>query len=170
MTRAVFMPANRAAVAGLDFSDQQSAELVFEPGGPLSLSFDVAILEDAIDEANESFFALLSAPSGATLGDAQGDAVIIDGSNATLRVNSSADGDDGLCSPNPGGCTLREAIIAANIAGGRAQIIFVIPGSGVQTIRPLSPLPTVTARNVDINGYTQSGAALNWFPHPAAKP
>lgn len=150
-----------SAQAGLDFADQQSTEIVFEPGGPLALNVDVAILEDAIDEANESFSALLSAPSGVTLGNAQGEAVIIDGANATLQVNSSADGDDGLCSPSPGGCTLREAIIAANSAGGRALISFAIPGSGVQTIRPLSPLPTVTARNVEINGYTQAGATPN---------
>ncbi|MFO0043247.1 MAG: Calx-beta domain-containing protein [Pseudomonadota bacterium] len=158
------------ATAGQDFADQQTTEIVFEPGEQLSQTFDVSILEDTIDEANESFFALLSAPVGATLGDAQGDAVIIDGNNATLRVNSNADSDDGLCSPNPGGCTLREAIIAANIAGGRSQIIFVIPGTGVQTIRPLSPLPTVTARSVDINGYTQPGGSLNTVPASSGEP
>src|SRR5436190_1122794 len=37
---------------------------------------------------------------------------------STYTVNSTADTDDGLCTTDPGGCTLREAINAANNNSG----------------------------------------------------
>jgi CSLREA domain-containing protein len=73
---------------------------------------------------------------------------------ATITVNGIADtiADDGVC-------TLREAIIAANTnassgvmagecAAGAASpavdtIVFAIAGAGVQTVSPLSQLPSV---------------------------
>ncbi len=69
--------------------------------------------------------------------------------------------------------TLREALTAANTnaASGDApagqagpgivdRIEFNIPGAGVHTISPTSPLPTVTDPVV-IDGYTQPGASAN---------
>ena len=64
--------------------------------------------------------------------------------------------------------TLREAITAANSnknisdvvgvgAYGNDTIAFNIPGTGVQTIRPTSALPTITDP-VTIDGYTQPGS------------
>jgi CSLREA domain-containing protein len=46
---------------------------------------------------------------------------------ATLTVNSTADTDDGACTTASGGCTLREAIDAAN------------PGRGALRTRSTSP-------------------------------
>lgn len=77
--------------------------------------------------------------------DGTDDLVILqDGSNtptivlsaplATLTVNSTADTNDGVCdSGTPGGCTLREAIAAANGSPGADVIEFDI-GSGTPTI------------------------------------
>src|SRR5438270_690588 len=45
-------------------------------------------------------------------------------------------------------------------AGTTDTINFAIPGGGVQTIRPGSPLPMVT-HPVFINGYSQAGASPN---------
>jgi CSLREA domain-containing protein len=68
------------------------------------------------------------------------------------------------------GCTLREAITAANTnavsgdcpagAVGSDTINFAIPGTGVHTIQPASPLPTIT-EPVILNGYSQPGSSKN---------
>lgn len=87
----------------------------------------------------------------------------------TITVNSVADdqADDGEC-------TLREAIVAANsdaesgasdgecVAGaGIDTIEFDIAGAGPHTIQPGSTLPTITADNTTIDGYSETGAVEN---------
>ncbi len=55
--------------------------------------------------------------------------------------------------------SLRQAIVDSNDAtGGTNTIDFDIPGSGVQTIEPLTPLPPITT-SVLIDGTTQPGYA-----------
>jgi len=71
-------------------------------------------------------------------------------------VDSTSDAVDAA----DGVTTLREAILNANAHPGVDTITFNIPGSGVQTIRPTSALPTISD-NVLIDGYTQPGAATN---------
>jgi len=56
--------------------------------------------------------------------------------------------------------TLRAAILDANATQGADTIEFDIPGTGVQTIAPNTPLPTITDP-VTINGYSQPGAQAN---------
>src|SRR5437870_2110273 len=88
--------------------------------------------------------------------------------STNIVVNSTAD-----TVANDGQCTLREAITAANTdtasgalagecaAGSGADIIkFAISGSGVQTIIPLTQLPTISSP-MTIDGYTQPGASPN---------
>ena len=72
---------------------------------------------------------------------------------ATFTVTNTA--DDG-----PG--SLRQAIIVSNLnMGPSANVInFNIPGAGVKTISPLSPLPTITAP-VTIDGFTQPGSGFS---------
>ena len=72
--------------------------------------------------------------------------------------------------------TLREAITSANNnadinadvvavgAYGTDTINFNIPGPGVHTIAPLTPLPTITDPGT-IDGYTQPGSAANTQTH-----
>ncbi len=57
-------------------------------------------------------------------------------------------------------CSLRAAIQEANDTAAPDIINFDIPGGGVQTIKPTSELPPITAP-VTINGYTQQGASPN---------
>jgi Tol biopolymer transport system component len=80
-----------------------------------------------------------------------------------FTVTSASDPGDGLCNAD---CTLQEAITASNgIAGSKMNNIrFNIPGTGVHTINPQTPLPQIT-RPVTIDGYTQPGAS----PNTAAK-
>lgn len=59
-----------------------------------------------------------------------------------------------------GAGSLRAAINCANATPGLDTITFSIPGSGVHTISPLSPLPPITDPVV-IDGYTQPGAVSN---------
>jgi len=59
-----------------------------------------------------------------------------------------------------GGGSLRQAILDANASGSADLIQFNIPGGGVQTIIPASPLPAITG-SVTIDGYTQPGARKN---------
>jgi CSLREA domain-containing protein len=80
----------------------------------------------------------------------------------TFVVNTTADSNNG-CDPAPGDCSLREAISAANANGNAGEfdrIEFNIPGQGVQTIRPTSPLPFNLQRLI-VDGYTQPGAQEN---------
>ncbi len=58
-----------------------------------------------------------------------------------------------------GGGSLRGQIGGANGTPGTDTIVFGIPGSGPHTIKPLSPLPSITEA-VLIDGYSQTGAAV----------
>src|SRR5262249_12931701 len=54
--------------------------------------------------------------------------------------------------------SLRQAIADADAVPGPANITFAIPGTGVQTIAPTSPLPPITG-SVLIDGSSQPGYA-----------
>ncbi len=68
-----------------------------------------------------------------------------------------------------GAGSLRDAVNLANTTAGPDTVDFTIPGSGVHTIRPLSPLPAITdPAGVFINGLTQTGAATGSNPPQTA--
>jgi CSLREA domain-containing protein len=73
-----------------------------------------------------------------------------------LVVTTASDSDDGACTP--AACSLRDAINAANEAGG-GTIKFDIPGSGPFQIAPAG-LPAITAPTT-IDGFTQTGSSAN---------
>jgi hypothetical protein len=77
-----------------------------------------------------------------------------------FTVNSAGvAGLDG-CDAFPGDCTPREAIEDGNASPGRANIVFDIPGAGVQTIELAFALPQITDGTI-IDGYSQPGAKSN---------
>ena len=77
----------------------------------------------------------------------QAQVIITDG---FFSVTTTADSGPG---------SLRQAILDSNTAtGGTNTIDFAIPGQGVQTISPLSPLPAIT-NPVLIDGFSQPGYA-----------
>lgn len=79
---------------------------------------------------------------------------------ATITVTNINDAGPG---------SLRDAINSANTTSGQDTVDFNIPGSGVQTIHPLSQLPTLAdPAGVMINGLTQTGAATGSNPPQTA--
>jgi hypothetical protein len=60
-----------------------------------------------------------------------------------------------------GFASLRNAILGVNsFPAGSNLIRFMIPGEGVQTIAPVTPLPAIS-NTVTIDGYSQSGSRAN---------
>ncbi len=153
-----------SASTAVDF-DELDFVISFAPDGPIAQTIEVPILADDLTEPSESFSVELSEPAGLSLADASGSGLIID-ADASAVVNSTADSNDGQCLPAPGGCTLREAILQANAGDFQTRIRFAIPGSTVQIIRPLSPLPALTAPQVIIDGFTQPGSSAGSFNTP----
>jgi CSLREA domain-containing protein len=82
----------------------------------------------------------------------------------TIVVTSAADAVTGCASTGTGECTLRDAITFSNAnpspPNSSNLIQFNIPGSGVQTINLLSPLPSINTATI-IDGYSQPGASPN---------
>ncbi|MBO9316120.1 MAG: CSLREA domain-containing protein, partial [Chloroflexus sp.] len=77
---------------------------------------------------------------------------------ASLIVNSLADTNDGACTTDPGGCTLREAITVANSNGVPDTITFSV--SGTIYIRD-SGLPPLIEGNTTIDAGTNHTVVLS---------
>ena len=80
----------------------------------------------------------------------------------TFTVNVTDDTNDGTC--NAAHCSLREALQAAQAAGGAPHTIaFNIPGGGVKTINVLLANGNLALINqsVTIDGFTQPGSVPN---------
>jgi len=77
---------------------------------------------------------------------------------ASLIVNSLADTNDGACTTDPGGCTLREAITVANSNGVPDTITFSV--SGTIYIRD-SGLPPLIEGNTTIDAGTNHTVILS---------
>jgi hypothetical protein len=82
---------------------------------------------------------------------------------STFWVTSTDDNGGVNPAVGAGTGTLRQALIDTNADTSNTTadtIDFAIPGSGVETIQPLSPLPTIT-HPVFIDGYSQPGSSPN---------
>jgi CSLREA domain-containing protein len=79
---------------------------------------------------------------------------------ATFTVTRTDDPAPNGCAV--GDCSLREAIIDANITVAHDTIVFNIAGAGPHIIAPTSPLPFIS-QQLTINGFcaTCSGATAN---------
>jgi hypothetical protein len=77
---------------------------------------------------------------------------------STFTVDNIFDPGNGICDST--GCTLHEAIEAANANPGADDIAFNIPGDGVHLIILTGDLPAITDP-VIIDGYTQPGTSAN---------
>jgi trimeric autotransporter adhesin len=79
---------------------------------------------------------------------------------ATATVTSNGDAGTASTCIAPVACSLRQAINRVNSNLLTDTIDFAIPGAGPHVIAPTTELPALV-RTVFINGYSQSGAAVN---------
>lgn len=124
--------------------------------GESSKSITVSLIDDKLGEGVKTFRVILQNPSAGTQIESPGTATlrILDDetvNGATFVVTNTNDSGAG---------SLRQAIFDANARVGTDLITFNIPGAGVRTIRPLTPLPTVSSP-VTIDGYSQPGSSVN---------
>ena len=148
-------------------SSQTGDDLILLDG----INLQLQLLSGAAERAAQTTTLTTTGTPAAVLpmrlnGDALNDLVVLQAGQATptvihttsaqtFVVNSTADTNDGACTTAAGGCTLREAIIAANANAGADTINFNIPGSGVKTITLASTLQI--SDPVTVDGTTQPG-------------
>ncbi len=75
------------ATSGTDYTTITGATLTF-PAGTTSQTFNVSVLGDATDEANETVVAALSSPTNATISTATGTGTITDDDGPALSIDS----------------------------------------------------------------------------------
>lgn len=80
-----YTTSNGSARASRDFT-AASNTLITMPPGLQQVTFNIPVINDDIDEDQEDFRVTLSSPTNATLGDARGDAVILDDDTAGNAV------------------------------------------------------------------------------------
>ena len=110
------------------------------PAGQTVATVTITPVADAIAELSETV-TLTAEGSVATV------TIVDQFSSLNFTVTTTADSGPG---------SLRQAIVDANANPASDLISFAIPGTGVHTITPLSPLPTI-ADPVSIDGTTQPG-------------
>ncbi len=106
-----------SATAGTDYTST-SGELTFAPG-ETSQPLTVQVLNDALDEVDETFWVVLSSPSNATLGSATGVATITDNDPApTLSINNATvtEGDSGVVT----------AVFTVSLSQASSKVITVL--------------------------------------------
>ena len=161
-----FATADGTAVAGVDYAST-SGSLAFAPG-VTTRSIIVPLLDARIAVGDFAFTITLSTPAfGATLGTPATTTVIIDVDNQggqyhiyIVDTNSGAVTNDAT---NRGSLPWAIAQSNANPSSSPAllnEIVFAIPGTGLQTISPIAVLPTIT-EPVEIDGYSQPGSQTN---------
>jgi len=91
-----YATANGTATAGSDYTAVPATLLTFSPG-QTSQPVTVQVLGDTNREANETFFVNLTAPSGATLADGQGQGTLLNDDGPRLKINDvrKAEGNSG---------------------------------------------------------------------------
>ena len=153
------------ATASCDSSGHGEGEILLGSATESTTSANAAINVDIALAEQPPFGSFVTttvtAPGGSTSEFSVCDAL----DPPALVVNSTNDVADGSC--NAAHCSLRDAIIAANLSPLGDTIQFAINPvvtTGELLIQPTTPLPTITAP-VLIDGYSQSGTSVNTDPN-----
>ena len=123
---------NGSAVAGGDFS-VQAGSLVFQPGQTVK-SVDVNIVDDTLDEDDETFALVLSQPDQATLADGTGLGTIIDDDAAP----AASIGDAAVTEGNTGTAPATLAVSLAAPSGRTVTVPYSTTASTGET-NPAEP-------------------------------
>ena len=183
VSSAAFTTANNTATAGSDFT--ATSGTVSFAVGQTTASVVVTITNDSIFENTETFFVNLSSPTGATLGDSQGQGTITDSDPGILL--SSLNGTTGFQIDGPdandraggsvssagdvNGDGFEDLIIGArygdsastdpNFDSGEAYVVFGAASFGTSLVLPTSGTNGFRLDGIDAgdrNGYSVSGA------------
>jgi len=158
-----YQTSDGTATAGSDYV-ATSGDLTWPAGDTTDRIFTITVNEDTTYEANETVNITLSTTSvGAAIGGTNPTTLTINNDDApptALVVNNAADTDDGFCTTDPGGCTLREAVNAANSDPDTNTITFNIPlidpgcngGAGPCTITLTSGTEIQILNNLNVSG------------------
>ena len=136
------------ASAGSDFT-AKSDTLTFNPGEALSQQVTVTVLGDAINEANETFTLVLSAVSGAVVGDGEGLALIVDPSAPPSLTIADGAVDEGAGSISltvtlSGAATAQTVTVDYATAVGTAGAADFTAKTGTATFAPGVTTQTIT--------------------------
>jgi CSLREA domain-containing protein len=128
------------AALGSDYSlvSPATGTLTWPAGNSDPQNITINVKGDTLPEPDETVnFSISNPQGGAALGTPSAAVLTITNDDippSELVVNTTADPGDGQCTTDPGGCTLREAINAANFDSDQNTIRFRIPdadpGSG----------------------------------------
>src|SRR5712691_8400547 len=103
--------------------------------------------------------AILIAAAALAAADAPAATITVTGTGDTVAVDGMVTLREAITSIN-NGANVNADVVALGPYGTNDQIIFAIPGTGLQTIAPASNLPNIT-KPVVIDGYTQPGSSPN---------
>src|SRR5712691_5205839 len=103
--------------------------------------------------------AILIAGVALAAADAPAATIAVTGTGDTIAVDGVVTLREAITSIN-NGANVNADVVAAGVYGTNDQIVFNIPGTGLQTITPNSNLPNIT-KPVIIDGYTQPGSSPN---------
>jgi len=103
--------------------------------------------------------AILIAGAALAAADAPAATITVTGTGDTIAVDGMVTLREAITSIN-NGANVNADVVAVGTYGVSDQIVFNIPGTGIQTIAPASNLPNIT-KPVTIDGYTQPGSSPN---------
>ena len=133
---------NGAAIAGSDFT-AQSGTLTFAPG-VTTIALPISVLGDVVNEANETFTVVLSAPSNATIGS----------SSATGTIGN----DDAVPSLSIGNVTLAEG------NSGTTNFVFPVTLSAASQQTITVNYATATGSAASGSDFASTGGTLTFAP------
>ena len=148
--------ADGTAVAPGDYT-ARSAVTVTIAAGATSATFDVATLEDTLDEPNETFTVALSAPAHATLDDDTGTGTITDDDGApTLSIGdvTVAEGDTAAFTISLSTASGRDVTVTATTADGTATA----PGDYTHTTQTVTIAAGTTSATFNVDTTEDSTA------------
>ena len=115
------------ATSGTDYTAITGGTLTFAVG-TTSQTFNVSVLGDTLDEANETVVVTLSSPTNATIATASGTGTITNDDGATLSINSPS-----VTEGNSGSTNLTFTVTLSAASGQSVTVAYADAGTGTAT-------------------------------------